>query len=278
MTSKQVMLTLVAALLCSCTAGPRRGADPLVSPYATRHVWAIAPLRNESGSLQVDGAALADKLAHHLENATNLDVVPVNRVLAAMEALQMPEVASQTDALKLLSTLGVDGLLIGTVTGYDPYDPPKMGMALELYSSARAEIAEVGDLRRLASAAVDRSTPADPRGAPPGAGVPPGAGALPGAGARGRVRQPVSVVSAFFDAADPEVRRKVQRYAVDRGATSEQDAVLFSTVLDRPDEAWRFYRINMDLYGDFVCYVMSWRVLKAETDRLMPPPATQPTR
>ena len=32
----------------------------------------------------------------------------------------------------------------------------------------------------------------------------------------------------------------------------------------------------MDLYSEFVSYVMSWRLLRAETQRIAPP-TTQPT-
>ena len=49
MTSKQVMLTTLA-LLAGCVDQP--GIKPLASPYPGRQVWAVAPLRNESGSLQ----------------------------------------------------------------------------------------------------------------------------------------------------------------------------------------------------------------------------------
>lgn len=251
MTSEQVMLTLAALWLSGCAAlMPKQGADPLVSPYAERRVWAIAPLRNESGSLQVDGAVMADLLAHQLENASNIDVMPVNRVLAAMEALQMRQITSGPEAMKLLATLGADGLIVGTVTAYDPYDPPKLGMAIELYSSPRLEAAHQSDLRRLASAGTDDGPPA------------------PAA----RIRQPVSLVSAFFDAADPEVRRKLARYAYRRRVQKDPDFV-FQKDQEEPE---RMYRISMDLYSEFVSYVMSWRLLKAESQRLAPPPATQP--
>jgi hypothetical protein len=254
MTSKQVMLTL-AALLCllaGCDAIPRQGADPLVSPYAERRVWAVAPLRNETGSLHADGLAVAEHLVRHLEGASNIDALPLNRTLAAMEALGMGQVATPAEAMKLLGVLQADALVVGSLTAYDPYDPPKLGMALELYTSPRLESLEPTDVRALTSAAVERGGDLHkPR----------------------LSKQPVNVVSAVLDAGDADVRRKLERYAADR--RMEKDP---TWVWDKSEHSIRQYRMSMDLFSEFAGYVMSWRLLKAESDRLAPPPTTQPRR
>lgn len=241
MTSEQVqLLTAIALLAGGCALFGPRGADPLHSPYPTRRVWAVAPLRNESGSVQANGWSIADHLARHLENATNLDVLPVNRVLGAMEALSIVEITSAAQARQLLQSLSVDGLVVGTVTAYDPYDPPKLGLTIELYVDKRVEYLDAINVRRLTRAATDVGSLPNPPG----------------------LRQPVSTISAVFDAADPVVRSKLRRYAVNRGQMADS-------------ESWRLYRISMDLYSDFVSYVMSWRLLRAETQRVTPA-TTQP--
>ena len=252
MTSKQVMLTLALLLwTCGCNFMAKQGAEPLISPYAERRVWAVAPLRNESGSRMVDGASMADHFARQLENASNIDVIPVNRVLAAMDALHLKELSNPADAMNLLSTLQVDGLIVGTVTSYDAYDPPKLGMAIELYTSHRVERSEEADLRELSSEAVDADKP--PAKTPVSD------------------RQPVTVVSAFFDAADPEVRHELDRYSLHRRVEKDPDFVFQG---DQAEPA-RMYRISMDLYSEFVSYVMSWRLLKEERERLAPPPTAK---
>ena len=234
MTSEQVLL-LVAVLIASngCGLLTSREADPLHSPYSTRRVWAVAPLGNESGSVQADGWAMADHLVRQLENASNLDVLPVNRVLAAMQALEMSQITTPNDARQLLRSLGVDGLIVGTITAYHPYDPPKLGLAVELYVNTRVEHRSVIDVRRLARASTGR-------------------GSLPSPAS---VRQPISQISAVFDAAAPDVRDKLRQYAENRGQVPDE-------------ESWHRYRISMDLYSEFVSYVMSWRLLQAEAQRL----------
>ncbi|HEX7010116.1 MAG TPA: hypothetical protein VF184_09045 [Phycisphaeraceae bacterium] len=246
MKSEQVLLGLLAlaALVAGCDRARRGEAPPLEAPYAARQVWAVAPLRNESGSLQADGVVIADHLARQLENARPIDMVPVNRVLAAMDALEMPAVASPQDAQRLRRLLEVDGLIVGTVTAYEPYDPPKLGIAVELYLSPPDEPFPVLDVRRLSSAATDQWTQPDP---PPGA------------------RSPASVVSGFYDAADPGVRGALEQYARYRG------------IRGQGAENPHLYRMSMDLYTEFVSYLVSSRLLQAESQRLAPPAGSDPT-
>jgi hypothetical protein len=247
--SLSVGLMLMLLQGCDTFHARRTGAEALAAPYATRRVWAVVPLRNESGSLEADGVKIADVLVHHLENAANLDVLPVNRVLAALEALHLPEVRTPTEVAMLRRTLNVDGLIIGSVTAYDPYDPPKLGLALELYSDPRSLQRDAPlDIRQLTRAATDEqsSLPDQPR---------------PRQAAQ-------TIVSAVFDASEPNVRKALERYAENRGGVEEKDA-------------WRRYRVSMDLYSDYVGYVMCWRLLDQERQRIValnPPPTPTPSR
>lgn len=241
----QTMLSLLAAaallLLPGCKADPP-ASPQLRAPYAERQVWAVAPLRNESGSMQVDGAAVADHLARQLENAHPLDVLPVNRVIAAMDALKMPEVASPRDAANLRRMLQADALVVGSVTAYDPYDPPGIGMAVELYLDPEGRTSAQGfDPRELTRASTDN---------------------LSGSPAAIHGEQPVSVVSGFYSAADPDVREALRRYAAPRSqAASERQ---------EDADSWHRYRSSMDLYTQFASYLVSQRLLEAETARLQP--------
>lgn len=239
MTSEQVMLALCALLLpivggCSVQRDADETPVPrLMAPYQERQVWAVAPLRNESGSYQADGVKVADQLARQFEQADGIDVVPVSRVLAAMDALKMGAVASPQDAMRLRQVLGVDGLVVGTLSTWDPYDPPKLGLAVELYVDPDRDRRERIDVRGLSRAAVDEDSriSSSPTG------------------------QPVTTVSAVYDAADPATRQWLQRYVVGRGPT------------DRATD-WRTYRMSMDLYTEFVSYAVSWRLLHAEGRRM----------
>ncbi len=234
--SLALLLGAWVMLLVGCTT--QKPAEVLQSPYPTRHVWAVAPLSNQSGSLAADGLALADHLHRQLENATNLDVLPVNRVIAAMESLELRQVTTQAQALKLLQTLAVDGLVVGTISAYDPYDPPKVGLTLELYTSEKVDQYDAMKLRALSRQPVDDAVSDFTVNKP---------------------AQPVSMVGAVLDASDPRTRGALEKYAVQRGPQNQRDA-------------WRMYRISIDHYSEFVAYVMSYRLLEAERLRLFPPP------
>ena len=255
MTSEQVLLT--ASTLClttlatcaaSCTSlqfelGWRRKAvaPRLTSPYDQRQVWAVVPLRNESGSLHADGLKLADHLARQLENASNIDVLPVNRSLVAMEAMEMNRVSSPNEARALLRMVEADALVVGTVTAYDPYDPPKLGLAIELYHGSRWASPRNGvNPRQLSQAPTGPETlPVERSGHGPDD----------------------SVVSAFLDASDPSVRDAMRAYASSRGAYEHEGE-------------WHRYRISMDLFSEFASYVVSRRLLREEAQQIQ---ATQAT-
>lgn len=252
MKSQQAMLLLLAALLtmgtltgCQIDRAPK-GADPLISPYATRRIWAVAPFANESGSLHADGLKIADQFAAQLENASNIDVLPVNRVLKAMEALKLASISTEAEARGVMNLVGADSLIVGNISAYDPYDPPKLGLAVELFAGANQWQADTFDTRDMTRAATDD-------------------GFQLGATARSRaaLRGSASGVSAHFDAAAPDVYRLLKRYTANRGGEHQswQHGGPGSEVMHR-------YRMSMDLYSEFVTYVMSWRLLRAEADRI----------
>ncbi|MFA9479126.1 hypothetical protein ACERK3_12610 [Phycisphaerales bacterium AB-hyl4] len=245
MTSKQVMLIAAAMLVASATVilvgcaefRRARPAEPLNAPYDERQVWAVAPLMNESGTRHANGVRLAEQLARQLETAAPLSVVAVNRVLDAMDALGLSMVSSPAEAEKLRQTLGVDALVAGTVTAYDPYDPPKLGLSVELYAGPLPQAGVTLDMRELSRASTDEMSRPELPGSQIGGG-------------------PVTVISGYFDAADPRVREQLRTYGTQRGTEAHGT------------REWRQYRISMDLYSEFVSYQVSWQLLEAEARRL----------
>ena len=253
MTSKQVMLTVAALFGGGCAASAVR---PMASPYPSRRIFAVAPLNNESGSLHADGVVLADHLSRQFETAPNIDVVPVNRIIAAMETRSMSQVQGRGDALRLLSMLNVDALLVGTIRDYDPYDPPKLGLVIELYADPRWDQSNgTLDVRRLT-----RSP----------------SGVQNNERWANRDRQPLSVVSAFFDADSVEVGQAMRRWAQQRGSFDHDGRRrIFPLEPPADDQTLRLIRISMDLFTQFVSHEMCWRLLEAERRRLSPVSVTQ---
>tara|TARA_B100000941_G_scaffold285893_1_gene258586 strand:+ start:166 stop:990 length:825 start_codon:yes stop_codon:yes gene_type:complete len=258
--SEQVLYYLVLLILGGCTASPwvsrEQGPKPN-SLYADRVIWAVVPLRNESGSATANGSLLADSLANSLQTVENMDVLPVNRVIAAMQALELPSLRSPVDVMHLARTLGVDGIVVGTITAYDPYDPPKVGLQLELYQTSQRLQSQAVDIRELMSAPTGNTTPAP--------GTP---GQVPGDIA------PVSTASAMLDASNPIVRQRLRVYASGRGGHKPSKSpwwkriAVSSGVAEKDDTDWHLYRINMNLFTEYVSAELAERLLQAESRRL----------
>lgn len=237
-----VLAAAMAASGAGCTNPKKKAEKPLVleSPYNTPRevVWAVAPLRNESGVGQVDELALTDTLVNELQEVRGLSVHPVNRTLAAMRALKMGTVASPRDADALAKALGADGVVVGTIHAYDPYDPPVLGLSLAVYGSSAAMGAPPG--------AVTSVDPASLRSAAREAGAPM---------TRDAPTQPLSTLSQLFDASLGETREAIRRYAAGR---FDPEGPL----------GWQRYVASMGLYAKFACFEATRRLLELERQRL----------
>lgn len=243
MTSEQVRLIVMRVLLLAVVLGSLVGCETppreqrIEAPYAQRQVWAVAPLRNESGSRNADGMQIADHLTRSFEQVIGIDALPLNRVLEAMDALRLTSIESREDAIHLREALGVDALVVGSVTHYDAYDPPKIGLALDLYAFPLDRNERGLDIRGLSWAPT-----ADK------------------AGIRRvtlyRPDQPVTTVSGYFDASGVGTKQLIDDYAYGRGSTP-------NALHER-----RLYTINMNLFQEFAGHEMGSQLIWAEWQRL----------
>ncbi len=253
MTSEKVLLSrlcvwlgvvvMMGAALGGCGLLEKDIEQPytLASPYPAPKLWAVAPIRNESGTSIVDSMVVADKIAQQLQQVDRITVLPVNRVLEAMQATGLERIGSVGDAMGLMQTLDTDGLIVGTVSAWDPYEPPRIGATLQLYSRRAPEAGMVSS-RRLTYAATDDR--------------------LPGLTEHS---QPVAQASGYFDAANGSVLTRLKAYATGR------------TAIDSP-AGWRKYLLSMDLYTEYVSHELTRQLLESEWRRLNPPmPEPPPT-
>lgn len=240
------LLAIVAALLpllCGCSLFKEKLHPPLAlaSPYERRQLWAVAPFANESGISIVKPDRIADVMAEQAEEIEGIDTVPVNRVILGMRRLEMRSINSPADATALMNALGVDGLIVGTVTAYDPYPPPKFGAAVQLYRRDMPRNGSRVDPVALTRSSRERVSP----------------GELPANG-------PIARASGVFDAKNHQTLMQLNEYAVGR---TQPGAAYGSNV----------YLVNMELYTQFVAYRLLHDLLDTERARLNPP-ATQPQK
>jgi len=129
------LIALSALAQAGCQNATLIAPNTLTSPYDIARgevLWAVAPLTNESGVTLLDSAAISDAVILASQQIEGVRCLPLNRVIAEMRALNMPVVRSPLEAAALSERLGVNGLIVGTITDYDPYDPPRLGLSLVL--------------------------------------------------------------------------------------------------------------------------------------------------
>ncbi|HLP85853.1 MAG TPA: hypothetical protein VK157_15995 [Phycisphaerales bacterium] len=237
--------------LGACASGPREerltAPRALQAPYDTSKgevLWAVIPLRNESGTSIADELVITDKLIGAVEEVRGLRCLPLNRTLAAMEALQLQSVRTPGEARQLAQALGVDAVVAGNITAYDPYTP-MMGLSLALYAKPGSLLSEQTNLdtRKLSQATAD-TTPTS-------------------ADAQWTAR-PVAVFSDRFDAKNHATLLEVQSFG--SGRSREKSAL-----------GWRRYTASMDLYSEFVMFKGVDGLLQQEWTRVarLQMPATQ---
>jgi hypothetical protein len=202
---------------------------PLTSPYEEERVWAVAPFANESGTSAVDTLRVADLFAQEVEQVNGLHAVSVNRVVSAMRRLGINAVTGPEQADALLEILEVDGLVVGTVTEWNPYPPLTFGAAVALFTDP------------VTNASIDpRTLTRNPRGE-----------IAPGAWASG---QPAGQASGIFDAGNHATLQQLGVYATGRSV---------------PDSAYGpgIYLASMEMYTKFAGHRLIRDLLRQERRR-----------
>jgi hypothetical protein len=162
-------------------------------PGERRQVWAIAPAINISGQSQIDPLLQSDLVYQELQKVRGLTVVPVDRVVEVYISLKIDKIQNERQAYDICQVLGCDGLIVPTITAYDPYDPPKFGASLQLFvKPGTFKQMPLIDPRALERAATTTALPKMPE------------------------THNMAQVVEIYDAADGTVRDEVNAYAKGR--------------------------------------------------------------
>ncbi len=134
---RPLLILILAAVIFVAGCGP---VDTVKRSYKNPYhpkIWTVAvvPFVDHSGfgSSEAMPEAVTDEFYAELQQVDGLHVMPVNRVKEAMFQLNMDKVANKTDVTALAETLDVDAVIVGSISAYDPYRPPRLGMIIELY-------------------------------------------------------------------------------------------------------------------------------------------------
>jgi hypothetical protein len=205
----------------------------VVAPYDTSTgevLWGVVPLRNESGTSIPDAMDLSDKIVAAAEEVRGVRCLPLNRTIETMRALNLPAITNVSEARRLATALRVDGILVGSVTAYDPYTPT-IGLALALFATTGAPGSSL-NARHLELALTEQSQ---------------GAGRM--------TDEPLASISEYLDGKNHQVQLDVRQYAIGRHA--EGGAI-----------AWKRYIASMPLFGEFAATFCVSKLMEQEWIRL----------
>jgi hypothetical protein len=127
---------LVGCLLASgCNLLPDIAHQPtLHNPFPQLSKVAVAPFFNQSSESTADGRRVALAYYNELQLVPGFEVTPIEVTEQAIRSSHN-QLASPADARLLAQMLGVDAIVIGAITDYTPYYPPRLGMKVEWYAA-----------------------------------------------------------------------------------------------------------------------------------------------
>ncbi len=206
-----------------------------MSPYNRPVTVAVVPILNLSGSREIDTLKVTDTLYSELQQVEGFAVIPVNRMLAQMERDKILTIETPQQAISLSKALGADIIIVSAITEYNPYFPPIIGMAVQLYGQPESSPTTVQKIdpvvmERLASP-LKVSVDIDPR------------------------YWPKNQIQRIYNSRDKRVAEKVERFAKFRG-TAESPL------------KWELYLHSQEYYLRFVCYEAIAELLDKEVERI----------
>jgi len=125
---------LVGAAGCSLVL-PEVAQQPVIrNPFPQLSRVAVAPFFNHSDEPTADGREVAMAYFAELQATPGFEVVPLGVVEEAIIAHRI-DLNGPGEARRLAQILGVDVVVVGAVTDYSPYYPPRLGLHVEWYTA-----------------------------------------------------------------------------------------------------------------------------------------------
>lgn len=245
-TAERMLFRLTAIVLASalvltgCSNSNNRklvAPNKTLAPYDTLNgdvLWAVVPVRNESGTSLVDPLEVTDDLVAAATQTEGVSAVPTNRTLQAMHALELRDISSPAAAKQLAEAMGVDGVLVGTITAWDPYEPV-IGLSMVLYARPGAMYVRGPDgidTQALTYQPTDLEFERT-----------------------GFSDRPIAAVNEHLDGKNDEVLMQVRDYAMGRHDP-------------RGPSGWERYLKSMPLYSEFAAHYVVRRLVEQEWVRL----------
>jgi hypothetical protein len=137
---RQLFAAMLACMVFVGSSGcrliiPDISRQPVVhNPFPQLSRVAVAPFFNQSDEKTVDGRDFAMAYYAELQAVPGFEVVPLGVVEEAIIRNHI-NLSNPAEARRLAQVLNVDAVVIGAVTDYSPYYPPRCGLRVEWYAA-----------------------------------------------------------------------------------------------------------------------------------------------
>ena len=106
----------------------------VTNPVRGLRTVAVVPFFNQSDERAVDGRLMASQYASELQKTPGLEVIPAGVVETTMRRYGLTSLSGPRQAAQLAMLLNADAVVVGTVTEFSPYYPPRIGLSVAWYS------------------------------------------------------------------------------------------------------------------------------------------------
>lgn len=131
-------VSLLIAVSSGCSFFPEtRQRDRIHNPFPQMKRVAILPFFNQSAEPTINGDLVAEKYYAALQAIPGFEVLPVG--VTRTQWIQHTHIHGEPrngeDFQRFAKQLGVEALVVGSVTDFDAYYPPRMGMTVHWYTA-----------------------------------------------------------------------------------------------------------------------------------------------
>lgn len=173
-----------------CRARPQRREEPSPRPPPDLQVVAVLPFVNESSAGSAVAEEFADVLASEWVKVAGVRTVRPRSLAGSLE--QGVRIGSLEEALRVARGVKADAFVVASLTDYDPYEPPRLGVSIQFFRVSARPIPDSA-VDRLVQSASWRCGP------------------LPAG--RDRAGHWITAFEQVYDAHDRRVRDRLEAYA-----------------------------------------------------------------
>jgi len=132
----RLLLPLLLLQMCGCALLPDVTHQPQFhNPFPQLTKVAVVPFANQTEEPTVNGRMVASHYRNELQKIPGFEVMPLGVVEARLAAWRQTNFDEAVDFQMLARMLEVDAVVIGAVTDFSEYYPPRMGVSVNWYAA-----------------------------------------------------------------------------------------------------------------------------------------------